>query len=203
MPLIFASQNLAAFSMSTEKDMEAQTDGLPQDEVVGQQEETAGEAGQASEATGEASELEGLKAELAQEKDKYLRLFAEFENYKKRTGRERMELFKTAGQEVISAMLPVLDDLDRAVRELGKEEDDERFKGVALIQHKFRETLRSKGLEEIEAGPGDAFDAEVHEAVTQIPAPAKNLKGKIVDVIEKGYKLGDRIIRHPKVVVGT
>jgi len=203
LPLIFASQNLAAFSMSTEKDMEAQTEGLPQDEVVGQQDETPQQAGETPEAEGETTQLEGLKRELAQEKDKYLRLFAEFENYKKRTGRERMELFKTAGQEVISALLPVLDDLDRAVRELGKGEEDERFKGVSLIQNKFRETLRSKGLEKIEVGEGDAFDAEVHEAVTQIPAPSKNLKGKIVDVVEKGYKLGDRIIRHPKVVVGN
>ena len=198
MPLILASQNLAAFSMSKEKDMETHADGFSQDEAVGQQ-----EAGQSAEQAAETSELESLKMELAQEKDKYLRLFAEFENYKKRTGRERMELFKTAGQEVISALLPVLDDLDRAVRELGKSEEDERFKGVLLIQNKFRETLRSKGLEEIEVSEGDDFDAEVHEAVTQIPAPSKKLKGKIVDVLEKGYKLGDRIIRHPKVVVGN
>ena len=199
MPLILASQNLAAFSMSKENDMETHSDGLSQDEAVGQQEAGHQEAGSSA----ETSELESLKMELAQEKDKYLRLFAEFENYKKRTGRERMELFKTAGQEVISALLPVLDDLDRAVRELGKSEEDERFKGVLLIQNKFRETLRSKGLEEIEVSEGDDFDAEVHEAVTQIPAPTKKLKGKIVDILEKGYKLGDRIIRHPKVVVGN
>lgn len=176
--------------------MEAQTAGEPQEmnpETPGQPEEQA--AG--------SSELEALKDELAQEKDKFLRLFAEFENYKKRTGRERVELFKTAGQEVISALLPVLDDFDRAVKELGKEEEDERFKGVQLIQAKFRETLRSKGLDEIEVNAGDAFDAEVHEAVTQIPAPDKKLKGKIVDVLEKGYRLGERIIRHPKVVVGN
>ena len=189
--------------MSTEKDMEAQTDGMPQDEAVGQQEDTPQDTGDTTENGSDTPELESLRRELAQEKDKYLRLFAEFENYKKRTGRERMELFKTAGQEVISALLPVLDDLDRAVRELGKDDQDERFKGVSLIQNKFRETLRNKGLEEIEVGEGDPFDAEVHEAVTQIPAPSKNLKGKIVDVVEKGYKLGDRIIRHPKVVVGN
>ncbi len=182
--------------MSTEKDLDAQTAGEPQEispENTGQP-ETQPEG---------RSELDTLKEELAQEKDKFLRLFAEFENYKKRTGRERMELFKTAGQEVISALLPVLDDFDRAVRELGKEEEDERFKGVQLIQAKFRETLRSKGLEEIEVKSGDAFDAEVHEAVTQIPAPEKKLKGKVVDVLEKGYRLGERIIRHPKVVVGN
>ena len=182
--------------MSTEKDLEAQSAGEPQEITPETTEQPEGQPQDSSEAA-------SLKEELAQEKDKYLRLFAEFENYKKRTGRERVELFKTAGQEVISALLPVLDDFDRAVRELGKEEEDERFKGVQLIQAKFRETLRSKGLEEIEVKAGDAFDAEVHEAVTQIPAPEKKLKGKIVDVIEKGYRLGERIIRHPKVVVGN
>ena len=114
-----------------------------------------------------------------------------------------MELFKTAGQEVISALLPVLDDFDRAVKELDRSGEEELFKGVELIQNKFRDTLRSKGLEEIEVAQGDTFDAEVHEAVTQVPAPDKKLKGKVIDVIEKGYKLGDRIIRHPKVVVGN
>jgi molecular chaperone GrpE len=95
-----------------------------------------------------------------------------------------------------------MDDFDRAVREIDRSEDSELFKGVTLIQNKFRDTLMSKGLEEIEVRAGDTFDAEIHEAVTQIPAPDKKLKGKVVDVIEKGYKLGDRIIRHPKVVVG-
>lgn len=149
------------------------------------------------------SEEEVLRSELEKEKDKFLRLFAEFENYKKRTSRERMELFKTAGQEVISAMLPVLDDFDRAVKELDRSGDQDLLKGVELIHNKFKDTLHGKGLEEIEVSPGDTFDAELHEAVTQIPAPEENLRGKVVDVIEKGYKLGDRIIRHPKVVVGN
>ena len=146
---------------------------------------------------------EALQTELAAEKDKFLRLFAEFENYKKRTTRERLELHKTAGQEVITSLLPVLDDFDRALRELERSEDEELYKGVLLIQNKFKETLKSKGLEDIPVEAGDAFDAELHEAVTQIPAPQKKLRGKIVDVIEKGFKLGDRIIRHPKVVVGN
>lgn len=146
---------------------------------------------------------EALEEALAKEKDKFLRLFAEFENYKKRTSRERMELFKTAGQEVMQAMLPILDDFDRAIKELSKSEDKEMFKGVELIQIKFREALKAKGLEEIETKEGTPFDPEVHDAITQIPAPDKKLKGKIIDVVEKGYKLGDRIIRHPKVVVGN
>ena len=151
----------------------------------------------------ELSEEEKLREDLAKEKEKFLRLFAEFENYKRRTSKERMDLFKTAGQEVIVAMLPILDDFDRALKELSKSEDKEMFKGVELISNKFRETLKNKGLEQVEVEPGDAFDAEVHDAITQIPAPDKKMKGKIIDVVEKGFKLGDRIIRHPKVVVGN
>ncbi|WP_298928366.1 nucleotide exchange factor GrpE [uncultured Allomuricauda sp.] len=144
-----------------------------------------------------------LREDLAKEKDKFLRLFAEFENFKRRTSKERMELFKTAGQEVIVSLLPVLDDFDRALKEISKSEDKEMFKGVELISNKFKETLKGKGLEEVEVGEGDVFDAEVHDAITQIPAPNKKMKGKIIDVVEKGFKLGERIIRHPKVVVGN
>jgi molecular chaperone GrpE len=150
----------------------------------------------------EVSEKDTLKNELEKEKDKFLRLFAEFENYKRRTSKERVELFKTASQDVIVAMLPVLDDFDRALNEINKAKDKELLKGVELINNKFRETLRAKGLEQMEVKKGDTFDSEIHEAITQIPAPKDKLKGKIVDVVEKGYKLGDRIIRYPKVVTG-
>lgn len=146
---------------------------------------------------------EQLKEDLGKEKDKFLRLFAEFENYKKRTSKERMELFKTAGQEVIVSLLPVIDDFDRAIKELAKSDDKEMLKGVELINNKFRETLKNKGLLEVAVKQGDDFDAEKHDAITQIPAPNKKLKGKVVDVIEKGFALGDKIIRHPKVVVGN
>lgn len=151
----------------------------------------------------EQSEEERLREDVAKEKDKFLRLFAEFENYKKRTSKERMDLFKTAGQEVIVSLLPVLDDFERALKELSKSEDKEMFKGVELISGKFKETLKSKGLEDLQVRAGDAFDADIHEAITQIPAPSKKMKGKVIDVIEKGFKLGDKIIRHPKVVVGN
>ena len=146
---------------------------------------------------------EQLKMELEKEKDKFLRLFAEFENFKKRTSKERIEMFKTAGQEVMQALLPVLDDFDRALKELSKSEDVEMFKGVELINNKLKETLKNKGLEQLQVSEGDVFDAEVHDAITQIPAPSKKMKGKIIDVVEKGFKLGDKIIRHPKVVVGN
>jgi molecular chaperone GrpE len=145
---------------------------------------------------------EQLTQDLAKEKDKHLRLFAEFENYKRRTAKERMDLFKTANQEVLQALLPVLDDFDRALIEIKKSEDDLMLKGVELIHDKLKNTLVSKGLEEVEVRAGDVFNADFAEAITQIPAPTPDLKGKIVDVLEKGYKLGDKIIRFPKVVIG-
>ncbi|MFV5691295.1 nucleotide exchange factor GrpE [Flavobacterium sp. LT1R49] len=145
---------------------------------------------------------EQLTQDLAKEKDKYLRLFAEFENYKRRTTKERIELFKTANQEVLLAMLPVLDDFDRAIVEISKSEDEILLKGVELIHEKLKNTLVSKGLEQVEVKAGDAFDADFAEAITQIPASSDKMKGKIVDVLEKGYKLGDKIIRFPKVVIG-
>ncbi|SDS21414.1 molecular chaperone GrpE [Gillisia sp. Hel1_33_143] len=148
------------------------------------------------------SEDDALKADLEKEKDKFLRLFAEFENYKRRTSKERLELFKTANQEVMTAMLPVLDDFDRAMNEIKKAKDKNLLKGVELIHNKFSETLKNKGLEAMEVSNGDAFDADIHEAITQVPAPSDKLKGKIIDVVERGYKLGDRIIRYPKVVTG-
>jgi molecular chaperone GrpE len=150
----------------------------------------------------EISVEEQLTRDLAVEKDKFLRLFAEFENYKRRTAKERIELFKTANQDVLQSMLPVMDDFDRALNEIRKSDDDVLLKGVELIYDKLKNTLTSKGLEEVEVKAGDIFNADFAEAITQIPAPSPNLKGKIVDVIEKGYKLGDKIIRYPKVVTG-
>ena len=143
-----------------------------------------------------------LKDSLEQEKDKYLRLFAEFENFKKRTSRERVELFKTAGQEVMSSLLPVLDDFDRATSQVSKGGDEKDIEGFILIKNKFDDILKSNGLDETETKIGDAFDAEIHEAITQIPAQDDSQKGKIIDIIEKGYQLGEKIIRYPKVVVG-
>ena len=140
--------------------------------------------------------------DVQKEKEKFLRLFAEFENYKKRTARERIELFSTASQELMTSLLPVLDDFDRANQEIIKNSDDEIYKGVSLIQNKLFDTLKSKGLKIVEVNKGDSFDADDHEAVTQIAAPSEDLKGKIIDVIEKGYKLGEKVIRYPKVVIG-
>ena len=145
--------------------------------------------------------LKELNENLNQEKDKYLRLFAEFENFKKRTARERIELFKTAGQEVITAILPILDDFERAIDQTPKEHE-ELIKGFVLIKNKLTDVLKSNGLNVTETNVGDTFDAEIHEAITLIPATDESQKGKIIDITEKGYQLGDKIIRFPKVVVG-
>jgi|SRR5690606_5634953 len=150
----------------------------------------------------ELSENESLKEDLVKEKDKFLRLFAEFENYKRRTSKERLEQFKTANQEVMTALLPVLDDFDRAMIEIRKAKDKNLLKGVELIHNKLKETLRNKGLEAMKVEAGDSFDADVHEAITQVDAPSDKLRGKIVDVVERGYQLGEKIIRFPKVVTG-
>ncbi len=139
---------------------------------------------------------------LAKEKDKFLRLFAEFENYKKRTSKERMELFRTAGQELMTAILPIIDDLERGIVEVKKVKDKETLKGLELISNKLNSILSQKGLHKMDVKSGDAFDAEIHEAITQIPAPSKKMIGKVIDVTEKGFQLGDKIIRFPKVVVG-
>jgi molecular chaperone GrpE len=171
------------------------------DQLVDQDTETTSEEA-AQEAAVELSVEEQLTVDLASEKDKFLRLFAEFENYKRRTSKERVELFKTASSSVMQAMLPVLDDLDRAWIEIEKSEDENLIKGIELISTKFKATLKEKGLEILEVRKGDVFNADFHEAITQIPAPTNDLKGKIIDVIEKGYKLGDKIIRFPKVVIG-
>ena len=159
-------------------------------------ERQASDAAQADEA------ISILEAELHKEKDKFMRLFAEFENYKRRTAKERQDLLKSAGQDVIQSLLPVLDDFDRALVEISKSEDENLLRGVELIHSKLLSTLRSKGLEEIPVAASDAFDSDIHEALTQTTAPTPELKGKIIDVVEKGYKLGEKIIRYPKVVVG-
>ena len=143
-----------------------------------------------------------LEDQVKKEKDKFLRLFAEFENYKRRTAKERIELFSTASEEVMISLLPILDDFDRASAEIEKDKDNEIFKGVLLIKNKLFDSLKSKGLALIEVNKGDGFNADNHEAVTQIPAPSKDMQGKIIDVIEKGYKLGEKVIRYPKVVIG-
>ncbi len=140
---------------------------------------------------------------LAEEKDRYIRLYAEFENYKKRTSKEKIEFFQYANQEMMVSMLGVLDDFERALKEIAKNGNPADLQGVELIYQKFKNKLTEKGLKTMEVKAGDSFDVDFHEAITQIPAPSEELKGKIVDVIETGYLLGDKVIRFAKVVTGN
>jgi len=148
------------------------------------------------------AEIETLKEQNQELKDKYLRMYAEFENYKKRTLKEKLDLMRTASADLIKALLPVLDDFDRAKKISDDGNTEETFsEGVALVYNKLYSSLKNKGLQPMESN-GHAFDPELHEAVTEIPAPTDDMKGKVVDTIEKGYQLNDSIIRHAKVVVG-
>jgi molecular chaperone GrpE len=151
----------------------------------------------------EISETDKLKQEVAQLNDKYLRLFAEFDNYKRRTSQERRDLLQTAGKDVIISLLGVLDDFERADKAMEKATDVKQVKeGIDLVHHKLRSLLVQKGLMPMEA-KGKTFDADIHEAITSIPAPSNDLKGKVVDEVEKGYLLNDKVIRFAKVIVGA
>jgi len=148
------------------------------------------------------NETEKLRAELSEQKDKYIRLFAEFDNYKRRTSKEAMELRSTAGKEIIISMLDILDDMDRAEKQLKESNVDTSISdGVILVFDKFRKTLQSRGLKQIETLHSD-FDVEKDEAVSEIEVPDKKLKGKVVAEVQKGYMLNDKLIRFAKVVVG-
>jgi Molecular chaperone GrpE (heat shock protein) len=140
--------------------------------------------------------LAALQKQLDESRSKYLYLFSDFENYKRNAARERMELIGTAGRDIMAALLPILDDFDRAAKNSALSE------GTSLIHQKLANTLKNKGLVSLDAQAGDEFNPDQHEAVAEIPAPAEESKGKIVDILEQGYSLGGRIIRHAKVVVG-
>ena len=149
------------------------------------------------------NQIKSLNDELKDEKDKFLRLFAEFENFRKRTAKERLDLFKSASSELMTALIPVADDMDRAFNEFKKSENENLIKGFELIYNKLNDTLKANGLTAIVVNKGDVFDSEKHEAITQIKATDKKMVGKVVDVIETGYSLGEKILRYPKVVVAN
>jgi molecular chaperone GrpE len=150
----------------------------------------------------EVNEVETLKNEVGELKDKYLRLYSEFENFRRRTSKEKLDILKTANEDVIMSLLPVLDDFERAQKAFKESNENNPLKeGMDLIQNKLFKTLESKGLKPMEA-MGTAFDSDLHEAITQAPAPSEDLKGKVIDVLEKGYYLNDKVIRHAKVIIG-
>ena len=161
--------------------------------------ENAEDTNDASENTQEIDPIVAMEQELKDAKDQQLRLFAEFENFRKRTAKERIELFSTANQELMTAMLPILDDFQRAIKAQG---DDASADGMKLIAQKFENTLKNKGLKPMDETTGKDFDSDTMEAVTQIPAPSKKQKGKVIDELERGYMLGNKILRYAKVVVG-
>lgn len=148
------------------------------------------------------NEMTKLKAEIAESKDKYLRLYSEFENFRRRTAKEKLEMIQTANEQLIKAMLPVSDDFERAEKSF-REKNDQDAEGFLLIQNKFRKVLEQHGAKPMDIQKGADFNADFHEAITQIPAPEESLKGKIIDVVEKGYLLNDKVIRYAKVVVGN
>jgi molecular chaperone GrpE len=148
------------------------------------------------------SELDQLQADLADQKDKYLRLMAEFENFKRRTAKERVDLIQTAGKDVIVSLLDVMDDCDRAEKQLnGSDDIAVQKEGIQLVFNKIRATLQSKGLKAMES-INQPFNVELHEAITEVPVPDASKKGKVIDEVTKGYYLNDKIIRFAKVVVG-
>lgn len=181
------------------------TDNSDTPEIVSENMDTNSEETpqQGSGALDEKSPEDLLKEELALANDKYLRLYAEFDNFRRRTTKERIELLQTAGKEIVVALLPVLDDFERAVKSMEAATDVNAVKeGVVLVQNKLNNILSQKGLKPMES-IGNAFDADLHEAITNIPAPTDDMKGKVIDEMEKGYYLNDNVIRFAKVIVGA
>jgi molecular chaperone GrpE len=146
--------------------------------------------------------LKKLQDELAEAKDKYVRLYAEFDNHRRRTAKEKLEMIQSANEQLLKSLLPVIDDFERAEKSF-KEKSDKESEGFFLIQNKFKKLIEQYGVKAMEISVGTAFNPDLHEAITQIPAPKEELKGKVVDAVEKGYLLGEKVIRFAKVVVGS
>ncbi|MBL4668492.1 MAG: nucleotide exchange factor GrpE [Flavobacteriales bacterium] len=175
-------------------------DKVPNEEIENQE---AQQVEETQEEVIELSKEETLEIQVKEATDKYLRLYSEFDNFRKRTQKEKIELYKTAGEGIISAILPVLDDLERAEKANQDSDDAQSIKdGIKLIQDKITNILKTKGLEAVESPIGQDFNVQFHEAITQIPAPTKKEKGKVLDVVEKGYELNGKVIRFSKVVIG-
>lgn len=181
-----------------EEDKQVQKEQEEQNESQTTNETTENES-----ATEEISELEQKEIEVKELNDKYLRLYSEFDNFRRRTQKEKLELYKTAGEDIFKSLLPVMDDFERAKKSMEETEDYGSLKeGVDLIFNKLLGVFKTHGAEPMESPVGKEFDSELHEAITQIPAPEESMKGKVVDEIEKGYTLKEKVIRYAKVVVG-
>lgn len=197
----FKSEDNGTVAEDKEKEILEDSD---QDNYAEQTEDLKTEDSDGDSESSEKDELSVLKSELEEAKDKYLRLYSEFDNFRRRTAKERLELVKTANEDLLVNLLSVADDFDRASKAMKEQEDVKAVKkGVELIHHKFFKVLEQKGLKPMGNLKGEPFDADIHEAITQIPVPEDKLKGKIVDVIENGYYLNDKVIRYAKVVIGA
>lgn len=174
-------------------------------EEIVEEQANSDENSEVSEESDSKSELEILQDDLSESKDKYLRLYSEFENFRRRTAKEKLEMVQTANESLISDLLPIIDDFERAEKSFKENDSDIKAlkEGLDLISNKFKKVLEQKGLKVMDHKEGTDFDPEFHEAITQIPAPKKKLKGKIVDVIEKGYLLKEKVVRYAKVVIGS
>jgi molecular chaperone GrpE len=178
-------------------------DKLQEEEITNLETQQPEDAAENQEEVVERSKEEELEDQVKEATDKYLRLYSEFDNFRKRTQKEKIELYKTAGEGIISAIIPVLDDLERAEKANQDSDDVQGIKdGIKLIQDKITNILKTKGLEAVASPIGEDFNVEFHEAITQIPAPSKKEKGKVLDVVEKGYELNGKVIRFSKVVIG-
>jgi molecular chaperone GrpE len=190
---------------SSEKEKEAEnTEPIAADNTELESDEDSEDAEDEDIKAEEIDPMEKLQDELAEAKDKFLRLYSEYDNFRRRTAKEKLELMQTANEGLMATLLPVLDDFERAESAFSEETQIKAIKeGVSLISQKFVNSLQQKGLKQMDTSEGADFDADLHEAITQIPAPKKKLKGKIVDTLEKGYYLGDKVIRHARVVIGN
>lgn len=191
--------------MSTQENHNVEEEMAKQEETVTEnaEQQAAAEAAEEQQEVADPvmQELKAAKATIEEQKDKYLRLSAEFDNYRKRTLKEKAELIKNGGEKAISAILPILDDLERALQNMQKADDVKAmYEGIDLIYQKFLKGLSQEGLQKMEP-VGEAFDTDYHEAVALVPAPSKDQKGKVLDCVQTGYKLNDKVIRHAKVVV--
>lgn len=191
--------------MSTQENHNVEEEMAKQEETVTEnaEQQAAAEAAEEQQEVADPvmQELEAAKATIEEQKDKYLRLSAEFDNYRKRTMKEKAELIKNGGEKAISAILPILDDLERALHNMQSADDVKAmYEGIDLIYQKFLKGLSQEGLQKMEP-VGEVFDTDYHEAVALVPAPSEDQKGKVLDCVQTGYKLNDKVIRHAKVVV--
>jgi len=185
--------------MAKEEEKES---NLENTEVTAEQESIQDQA--SVENTEEIDELTKAQNEAAELKDKYLRLYSEFDNYRRRTSKEKADLVKTANEDLLTALLPIIDDFQRGRKSMEISSDVEALKeGIDLIYNKLFKTLESKGLKAMDSPIGKEFDSEIQEAITQVPAPTEDLKGKVIDEIEKGYSLNEKVIRFAKVIIGS